>query len=83
VRKLLYLSVKLKQAVIKPEAAKYRLLLYLVEYLHHMFNMEVDLQSLHILGSMSRDVHSWTHWLRHPAITSAPHLDSIYEGAIS
>ncbi len=28
----------------------------------HRLNMELDLQSL--LGSMSRDVHSCTHWLR-------------------
>ncbi len=28
-----------------------------------MLNMELDLQSLY-LGSMSRDVHSFSHWLR-------------------
>ncbi len=39
----------------------------------HRLNMEV------YLGSMSRDVHSWTHWLRTPFLP--PHLDSYYEGA--
>jgi hypothetical protein len=42
--------------------------------------MELDLQVY--LGSMSRDVHSCTHWLRPNDPPIPPDLDSIYEGAI-
>ncbi len=39
----------------------------------HRLNMEVDLQVY--LGSMSRDVHSCTHWLRPRNPPNPPHLD--------
>ena len=44
--------------------------------------MEADLQSL--LGSISRDVHSCTHWLRRetPQLPPPPALGLVYEGAI-
>ncbi len=46
----------------------------------HSLNMEVDLQSY--WGSMSRDVHSCTHWLRPRNSPPPPHLDSYYEGLL-
>ncbi len=47
----------------------------------HGLNMEVDLQSL--FDSMSRDVYSCTHWLRHRNPPPYPHaLGLVYEGAI-
>ncbi len=42
--------------------------------------MEVDLQSF--LGSMSRDLHSCTHWLRPRNPPPPPPFGLIYEGAI-
>jgi hypothetical protein len=48
--------------------------------LHHRLNLELDLQRL--LGSMSRDVHNCTHWLR-PGNPPSPRIwTRIYEGAI-
>jgi hypothetical protein len=45
----------------------------------HRLNMEVDLQVY--LGSMSRDVHSCTHWLRPRNLSHPPALGLVYEGA--
>ena len=46
--------------------------------------MEVDLQSLLYLGSMSRDVHSCTHWLRPRNPLPSPRIawTHIREGAM-
>ncbi len=45
----------------------------------HWLHMELDLQRF--LGSMSRDVHSCTYWLRHHA-TPPPAFGLIYEAKI-
>jgi hypothetical protein len=43
-------------------------------------NMELDIQSY--VGSMSRDVHSCTHWLRSRNSLPPPAFGRVYEGAI-
>ncbi len=48
--------------------------------LKHSLNVEVDLRSL--LGSVSRDVHSCTHWLRPRNFPPRPAFGIVYEGAI-
>ncbi len=50
---------------------------------NNWLNIEVDLLKF-IWASMSRDVHSCTHWLgpRIPPPPITTHLDKVYEGAI-